>query len=277
MPPIIHHPFIFHIGPFPLTGFGLAMVMAFVVGQYVCEAGMRERGLDSTPFGDITLGAVIGCLLGAKIYYAFLTHSLDSLFHREGFVFWGGLAGGIIGTSLVVRSKKLSFRFLSDFAAPGLAAAYAIGRTGCWAVGDDYGRPWNSPFAVAFPQGAPASTVASLRSFGIHVPDNLPLDHVMSVYPTQVIEVALGVVMFAMLWHWRRHRHAEGWLFGAYLALAGVERFLVEFLRAKDDRFLGPFTLAQMFAVVFVVAGLLWMRARSAPSASSTQPSPGPA
>ena len=47
-----------------------------------------------------------------------------------------------------------------------------------------------------------------------------------------------------------------GWLFGLYLAFAGIERFLVEILRAKDDRFLGPFTLAQMTSAIIVVIGL---------------------
>src|SRR3712207_8658734 len=51
--------------------------------------------------------------------------------------------------------------------------------------------------------------------------------------------------MFFLLWRLRDHRHAEGWLFGAYLVLAGAERFLIEFLRAKDDRFFGPLTVAQ--------------------------------
>ena len=33
---------------------------------------------------------------------------------------------------------------------------------------------------------------------------------------------------------------------------AGIERFLVEILRAKDDRLLGPFTLAQLTSVILV-------------------------
>jgi len=73
--------------------------------------------------------------------------------------------------------------------------------------------------------------------------------------------------MFAILWRLKDHRHAAGWLFGVYCVLQGIERFLVEFLRAKDDRFVGPFTVAQMIAMAFVVAGALWMWRRSASSA----------
>jgi phosphatidylglycerol:prolipoprotein diacylglycerol transferase len=72
----------------------------------------------------------------------------------------------------------------------------------------------------------------------------------------------MGLVMFAILWRLRGHRHAAGWLFGAYCALDGVERICVEVFRAKDDRFFGPFTMAQVIGVVFVVAGVAWMMAR---------------
>ncbi len=64
-----------------------------------------------------------------------------------------------------------------------------------------------------------------------------------------------------------RYRHAEGWLFGLYCVLAGVERFVVEIYHAKDDRFLGPFTTAQAISGGFVVAGavLMWRRRVAGP------------
>jgi phosphatidylglycerol:prolipoprotein diacylglycerol transferase len=85
---------------------------------------------------------------------------------------------------------------------------------------------------------------------------------VLSVYPTQLFEIAMGVGMFLILWRLRRHAHAEGWLFGLYCVLAGTERFIIEFFRAKDDRFFGGMTLAQVIALAFVAGGALWMAAR---------------
>ena len=58
---------------------------------------------------------------------------------------------------------------------------------------------------------------------------------------------------FFVLWAWRSATGRSGWLFGLYLVFAGIERFLVEILRAKDDRLLGPFTLAQLTSVMLVV------------------------
>jgi phosphatidylglycerol:prolipoprotein diacylglycerol transferase len=72
-------------------------------------------------------------------------------------------------------------------------------------------------------------------------------------------------VMFLILWKYRDHKHAEGWLFGLYCVLAGIERFLVEFVRAKDDRFFGGMTMAQVIALLFTIAGAAWMYARRNP------------
>ena len=260
----VQHPFVLHLGPFNLTGFGLAVLMAFVVAQVVSERGLERRGHDASYMGDLVLAAVVGGLVGAKVYYVILTQDIHNLFSRGGFVFWGGLIGGILAVSLTIRARRLPFWRIADLAGMAIPAAYAVGRTGCWAVGDDYGRPWNSLFAVSFPEGAPPSTALNMQQmFGVPVPAGALPDAVLSVYPTQLYEVALGVLMFVVLWRMRDHKHADGWLFGAYMVLAGAERFLIEFLRAKDDRMIMGLTVAQVFAVLFMIGGAMWMQARS--------------
>ncbi len=260
---IVHQPFVYHLGPMEIGGFGLAMLLCFVIGQILLTRELTRRGHDPAPVADLVFAAVIGGLLGAKIYYAILTQDMGALFSRAGFVFWGGLIGGIIATSLVVRFKKLRWSTISDASALSLAAAYSVGRTGCWAVGDDYGRPWDSPLAVQFPQGAPPSTAANMsQMFGVSFPPGTDPSAVIAVHPTQIYEVILGFIMFLIVWRFRDHKHAAGWLFGLYAVLAGLERFIIEFVRAKDDRFFGGLTLAQMIAIGFVAAGVAWMIAR---------------
>ncbi len=267
---MVHIPFAYDIGPLEVTGFGVAMLLAFIIGQMSASEELERRGWDSSIMADVTVAAVVGGLAGAKIYYAVLVGDINAVFSRAGFVFWGGLIGGIVASAATILYKKQSFAQISDAAAPGLAAAYAVGRTGCWAVGDDYGRPWDGFLAVAFPEGAPPSTVANLtQQFGLTDYANLPPAQVLAVHPTQLYETVMGMVMFAILWRIRDHKHAVGWLFGAYCVLAGVERFIVEFFRAKDDRFFGMFTMAQVIAIGFVLLGAAWMAARSRPSAST--------
>lgn len=260
---IVHHPFVIHFGRFAFTGFGIAVLLAFAIAQVISQRELARRGHDPEPIGDLIFAAVIGGLLGAKIYYVILMHDITMLWSRAGFVFWGGLIGGIVAVALVVWRRKLNLWRIADVAGIGIAAAYSIGRTGCWAVGDDYGRPWNSIFAVSFPDGSPPSTAGNMHAmFGTPIPAGATASTVLSVYPTQLLEVTLGFFMFFILWRLRDHKHAEGWLFGVYMVLAGIERFLVEFLRAKDDRFFGGLTMAQLFALAFIVAGFVWMNAR---------------
>ncbi len=267
---ITQNAFTYDIGRFQFTGFGIAMLAAFIIAQIIAQHEMWRRGYDPAPISDLVFAAVIGGILGGKIYYAILMEDVSALFSRSGLVFWGGLIGGIIAVLFVAWRKKLPLLRIADVGGIAVAAAYSIGRTGCWAVGDDYGRPWNGPWAVAFPNGAPPSTVENMtRMFHMPFPAGMNPMQVVSVHPTQLYEVVLGFVMFLILWRLRDHVHAEGWLFGFYCMLAGIERFFMEIFRAKDDRFFGPFTTAQVFAVGFVVAGVIIMRLRYNVSAKS--------
>ncbi|HSC31302.1 MAG TPA: prolipoprotein diacylglyceryl transferase family protein [Gemmatimonadaceae bacterium] len=260
---IVHHPFAYSIGWFSFTGFGIAVLLAFVIAQIISQRELARRGHNPEPIADLIFAAVFGGLAGAKIYYFFLTGDPRDLISRGGFVFWGGLAGGILAVLLVIKLKHLRVQRIADVAGIAIAAAYAMGRTGCWAVGDDYGRPWHSRFAVAFPQGAPPSTAGDMAAqFHLAIPAGVAPSTVLSVYPTQLFEITLGFIMFLILWRLRDHKHAEGWLFGVYMVLAGLERFLIEFLRAKDDRFFGTLTMAQLIALAAVLGGVIWMRAR---------------
>jgi phosphatidylglycerol:prolipoprotein diacylglycerol transferase len=268
---IVHHPVSYKLGPLQFTGFGFAMLMCFVIGQIITQREMQRRGQDPQPVGDMVFAAVIGGLLGAKIYYAILTQDASSLLSRAGFVFWGGLIGGIVAVIFVVWKKRMGIARTSDPVAVALAAAYSVGRTGCWAVGDDYGKPWNGPWAVAFPEGAPPSTVANMSSaFGVKFPAGTPPNQVVSVHPTQIYEVLMGAIMFFIIMRFRKQPHGEGWLFGLYCFLQGLERFIVEFFRAKDDRFFaGGLTAAQLFALAFALFGAIWMTIKWSPNRSA--------
>ena len=266
--PIVHHPFAFDVGPFSLTGFGIAVLLSFVIAQIVSERELTRRGhdTDAAAVGDVLIAALLGTLIGAKLYYVLVvTHNWRDLFSRGGFVFWGGFIGSVLLCAATIRYKKRRFVRFADVAGIAIAAGYAVGRTGCWAVGDDYGKPWNGPLAVAFPEGAPPSTAINLaQDFHVPFPPGTNPSQVVAVYPTQIFEVILGFAMFAILWRLRDHDHAEGWLFGVWCVLAGLERFIIEFFRAKDDRygFPGGLSLAQIIALLIAAAGIAIIAAR---------------
>ena len=266
--PIVHHPFAFNIGPLEVTGFGLAVLLAFVIAQIISQQELLRRGYqrEADAIPDLILASVIGTLVGGKLYYAgIVTQDWSTLWGRAGFVFWGGFIGSVSACWIVIRKKKLSFARFADVGGIAIAAGYAVGRTGCWAVGDDYGRPWDGPLAVMFPEGAPASTARNMNQvFGTPIPEGATPDTVLAVHPTQLYETTLGLIMFLILWRFRNHRNREGWLFGMYMVLAGAERFFIEFFRAKDDRFAMGLTLAQVIAITLVITGVVVMQMRQA-------------
>ena len=275
--PIVHHPFAFSLGPLEITGFGLAVLLAFVISQIIAQRELARRGHDPEPIADLILAAVLGTIVGGKLYYAFLTGDFGTLLSRAGLVFWGGFMGAVLFVAITIRIKKLNVLQIADVAGICIAAGYAVGRTGCWAVGDDYGRPWDGPLATAFPEGAPPSSAYNLATqFGVELPAGVSPEAVLAVHPTQLYETAMGLVMFALLWRLREHKHAAGWLFGVYCVLAGVERFVVEIFRAKDDRFFGFFTMAQLIsiAIFFVGVGLMVALNRTGPGRAGIHAEP---
>jgi phosphatidylglycerol:prolipoprotein diacylglycerol transferase len=259
------YPTLIKLGSFEITTFGLMMFAAFIVGGWVLTRQFRRYGLSEDAASSIVMAAAIGGIAGAKIYYAILFRDWHLLLDRAGLVWYGGLLGGVLCCSAYLLIKKIDFLTVADAAAPALAIGYALGRIGCFLVGDDYGRPTESWVGIAFPKGSPPTTAESLRQFGVHLDPSIPPDQLLRVHPTQLYESASAFVMFAILMYAAKRPHARGRIFGLFLILMGIERFLVEIVRAKDDRFLGPFTIAQLISVIiFVCGGVLILKRREA-------------
>ncbi len=252
------YPFTLHLGPLTVTGYGLMMMVAFLMGGWAIQAELRRRQLNEEYAADIVIGAVVGGLVGAKLWYVALTGA--SLFERGGFVWYGGFLGGAAGVLLAGARRRVPLRFTMEICAPALALGYALGRVGCFLVQDDYGIPTTLPWGMKFPEGLPATTVANLTQLHVSFPAGTDPGALVAVHPTQIYETAVMLLVFAWLWKRRAHAHGTGWLFGVYLVCAGLERFLIEFVRAKDDRVLGAFTVAQAMSVILVLAGVFLIR-----------------
>lgn len=244
-------PELFKLGPFTLHSFGLMMALSFLVAVLMAAPEFTRRGMDSEQANETGLGAMIGGVSGAKLYYI-LDHLKDfqadprgMIFSGAGLTWYGGLIGGALGALLVAHWRKIPLLTLCDIAAPILPLSYAVGRVGCFLNGDDYGRVSNVPWAMAFPKGAPPT--------------------LERVHPTQVYEVIAGVLMWAFLNSLKVRLQARvGALFGLYLVLAGIERFIVEYFRTNPPQAWG-ITMAQTISLgLIVLGGWIYSRARNA-------------
>jgi len=237
-------PTIVQIGPFKIHSFGLMMALSFLVTTLLGAREFRRRGLPPDQANEVGLGAMIGGVLGAKIYYLLdhfgdlLREPVAMIFSGSGLTWYGGFIGGAIGALWVTRWRRIPLLTLCDISAPLLGLGYAIGRMGCFLNGDDYGRPTTVPWAMAFPKGTP--------------PTNIP------VHPSQLYEVAGGLLIYFVLNGLKTRMGKVGSLFGLYLMMAGTERFLVEFVRTNEPLWLGA-TMAQWISVGLFAAGLAFL------------------
>lgn len=261
---------LFRIGSFSISPFGVMLVAAFVSSYVQLVWGMRRIGLgDDEDASAIVFAAGVGGIVGAKVYYAILNMDWRLLLDRSGLVWYGGFILGALAVLFTLHKRRLFTWGMADVAALALALGYAVGRLGCFLVGDDYGRPTDLPWGIAFPVGLPPTTAGELRSmFGVDIPASVPDSELLRVHPTQLYETFSCLIIWAVGLRIFRRRVREGQEGGQValfvLALLAVERFLVEIFRAKDDRFFGPFTLAQVISVILVavILAVAWMRRR---------------
>jgi phosphatidylglycerol:prolipoprotein diacylglycerol transferase len=265
------YPELFRIGDFSVSSFGLMLAIAFLVGSRISAVRMREQGVDPDLAWNLLAWVMLGGILGSKLYFAIDTHLRTGapfpglLFSRDGITWYGGLIGATAVGAYVSRRVRLwscrrcgqqntqgrescfhcdaprpqspelrgiSVKSVMDATAVAGALGQAIGRVGCFLVGDDYGRVSDVPWAVSFPNGAPPT-----------------LDR---VHPTQIYEILWLVPVALLLW---RRRKRSPFLFGEYVALNGFGRIFIEMLRVNPKVAFG-LTEPQIVGFALIVVGV---------------------
>ena len=267
------YPILFEFGPFIISSFGVMLVIAFLLGNYLLRRDVIAQGYDPIIAEDITFRAAIGGILGAKVYYLIetiptgqaadnvsgLIEIIAGIFTLSGgriaagiqnfgagLVFLGGLIGGVAAISWYVYRKKLKWLEIADLAIPFLVLGHGIGRIGCFLVGDDYGIASNLPWAIAFPKGLPPTDI--------------------TVHPTQLYEMAAYFSIFFYLRYRKRNQQFKGEIMFEYLFLSGFVRFMVEFIRT-NTKYLFDLSGAQYLSILMMGIGAyqMWKRRRINP------------
>ena len=222
--------------------FGIFFALNFVAWGALAARRLTELGKPTDWAFEMVLAAVIGGLIGARAYYLIQNHGelhgslIGNVFGGSGLIWYGGLAGGTIAMLIWARWRGFLELALVDIAGPALALGYAIGRIGCQVAGDgDYGKPPHLPWAMGYAHGTD------------------PTPPGVTVQPTPIYEtLTMGLVAW-LLWSWR-DRFRPGVLFALYLVFAGVERFLVEFVR-RNHHVVGGLTAAQLESLALLIIG----------------------
>src|SRR5277367_27246 len=254
-------PVLFHLGPLTVYSFGLMMALGFLAADYVIRLECIRRGFDPEYSSSIVIAAAVMGLIGSRLYAilddlpTYLADPKTMIFSGSGFVFYGGMIGGILGAYFVSRWYRIGFGPTMDMCAPALAIGQAIGRLGCQLAGDgDWGLPSTVPWAMAYPRaivGWNSETVLKLDEHYRLVSGYFPG---VRVHPAPVYETILYLGVFTILWSMRKTSYPPGRLIYWYLMLAGGARLLVEFWRI-NPRVFYMFSEAQLIAFAMMVLG----------------------
>jgi phosphatidylglycerol:prolipoprotein diacylglycerol transferase len=254
-------PVLFHLGPLTVYSYGLMMALGFLAADYVIRLECIRRGLDPEYSSSIVIAAAVAGLVGSRIYAilddlpTYLADPKTMIFSGSGFVFYGGMIGGLIGAYLVSRWYRIGLGVTMDMCGPALAIGQAIGRIGCQLSGDgDWGLPSTVPWAMSYPKaivGWNSDTVLKLDDHYRLVSGYFPG---VRVHPAPIYETILYVGVFTILWSMRKTSHPAGRIMYWYLLLGGAARFIVEFWRI-NPRVFNVLSEAQLIAIGMMLIG----------------------
>jgi phosphatidylglycerol---prolipoprotein diacylglyceryl transferase len=272
-------PILFHIGSIPVYGFGLMLALGFLGGSYLLVSEFKRRKLDPNIANNITLIGLIAGVAGSKILYlienwsSIIHDPIGMTFNPGGLTYYGGFILASLSIYIYGKKKGIKFFTIADAIAPGLILGYGIARIGCHLAGDgDYGFPTTLPWGTNYSNGTYPPSVAfqdfpeiTSRFPGGIVPNNIPC------HPTPVYEFILCALICWFLWSIRKKTIPTGKLFIIYLMLAGMERFIIEFLR-PNPRIIFGLSEAQFISLVLIALGLFgWQKFRMSTQALKTK------
>lgn len=245
------NPVAFTIAGIEVRWYGVLISVGIYLGLHLALREIRRLGEDEDKFLSLFLYVIPAAIIGARLYYVafsgnlgwYLRNPLALINTRQGgLAIHGGLIGGFLVGWLFTRRHQIDFLKWADAAAPSIILGQAIGRWGNYFNQEAYGRETNLPWAM-YIDGAYR-------------------------HPTFLYEFLWNLLVFAWLWHRRRHKKFDGELVLWYFLLYSVGRFFIEGLRT-DSLMLGPFRVAQLLslALIAICSYMLWRGHKRAESA----------
>ncbi len=239
------YPTLISYGSISISSFSVMVLLAFITGYLIGESELKRKGLNGDLADYIFIACFIGGLGGAKVLFLYQQATFSEFiaeptrYLASGFTFFGGFIGALILIWIVIRIKRVSYLKVTDSLGPCLVLAYAVGRVGCFLVGDDYGIPSTLPWALSFPDGSPPTFE--------------------KVHPTQLYDTISMTIVFLVLWKIRKREFVAGWMTAITFIILGSQRFLIELIRSTSPSFIPGVSQAQIISVVFIILGMVML------------------
>ncbi|GEP37194.1 prolipoprotein diacylglyceryl transferase 1 [Nocardioides psychrotolerans] len=219
---------VWYVGPVPLRGYALSIILGIVVAIWIGERRWVARGGRPGDVQDLAIWGVPFGLVGARLYHVATDHGLyfgdgnnpiTALYvWRGGLGIWGGVALGALGVYLGARRKGIKLLPVLDALAPGVLVAQAIGRWGNWFNQELYGRPTDLPWGLEIDPG--------------NYPSGLTFPAGTTFHPTYLYEFLWNLAAFALvIWADRRFKLGHGRVIALYVMAYTAGRGWIEDLR----------------------------------------------
>lgn len=241
------HQVLFYIGEIPVRAFGFMLALGILCGVLVSYLLAKRQGSYYEEVVDVASLAVIGGIVGARLWEVIFTwqyysqHLLEiPALWRGGLSIQGAVLGGLVAVIWYCRSK-VPFWNMADLLAPGLLVGQAIGRLGCFLNGCCFGIP--HPLGIVYPPGTDA-----YYTYG-----TLPL------FPAVLLESFWDLVVLSFLLIVFKRKPFEGFIALSYFILYSVGRFFFEFWRGDSLITFMNLKVAQVTSVVTIIVALSLM------------------
>ena len=242
-----------HIGDYyfsSLAWYGLTFALGLVFCYLFVQYAFKRENCSENVFGKITIWLVIATIVGARLGHClfyepayYLSHPLEILkTYKGGLASHGAAIALFIAVILLGKKYHFSWVWLIDRLAVGVAVAGSLIRLGNFFNSEIYGVETSLPWGVIFVRN------------GETVPK----------HPTQIYEALAYILIFALLFFLYKRKGKnikEGLLFGLFLTLVFVFRFLVEFIKNPQVDFEKGMALnmGQLLSIPFIIIGLYFL------------------
>lgn len=242
---------------FPLKYYGALFACGLLLGYYIVRSIYKKENLSLDNLDSLLVYVIVGTILGARLGHCFfyepsyfLKHPIEILLPIQKiagvykFVGYQGLAshGGTIGVLIAIilycRKFNVKFLWLLDRMSVGVPVTGAFIRFGNFMNSEIYGKPTNGNWGVVFQR-----------------------DDMIPRHPTQLYEAFAYFLIFGVLLYMYKSekiRNASGLIFGCFLTLLFLARFIIEFFKENQESFENNMliNMGQILSIPFILIGL---------------------